>query len=153
MIQLHSPFLAIDPSDSSDTLLVLYWHLTIQTNAGRHAVFQCLSISLSHVRDANVQECFQQACVLFSSTFFNLCANLSGIQLLAAMMSSRPYICLLVFFFKTHLLFVSNLSLLFFLIIVTPPPIFFCASPPCTPAQGPSHVSAGLRTDGPCIFW
>lgn len=61
VVQLYSPLLCIDPSDSSDTLLLLYWHLNIQTNAGRHTVFQCLSILLSHSRDTNDQDSFQQA--------------------------------------------------------------------------------------------
>lgn len=102
VIQLHSPLLSIDPSDSSDTLLFLYWHLTIQTNAGRHTVFQCLSSLLSRTRDTNDQDSFQQACVPYSSTYFDLCSHLSAL-LLAAMMSSRSYVYLSVFFINTHL--------------------------------------------------
>lgn len=103
VIQLHSPIFSIDPSDSSDTLLLLYWHLTIQTNAGRHTIFQCLSSLLSRTRDANDQDCFQRACVPHSSTYFDLCSSLCAV-LLVAMMSSRR--CVYRFFFiNTHLCF------------------------------------------------
>jgi len=104
MIQLHSHLLSIDPSDSSDTLLFLYWHLTIQTNAGRHTDFQCLCSLLSHARDANDHDSFQQACVPFSSTSVDLCSDLSGVRSLAAMMSSGVFHSFFFFFFiNTHL--------------------------------------------------
>lgn len=60
VIQFCSPSLTIDLPDSSDMLLFLYRPLTIQTDAGRHAVFQCLSSLLSRARSANDGDSFQR---------------------------------------------------------------------------------------------